>query len=252
MKKSLPVILLLAGTVPVLMLAEVVVSHLSQATAQVACCVPPAMPVMAARWAKYKTVTVIIEGGEAGLTASERQSIEDAFKHWNNLNSCATCINISFTGFQFGDDPSGADDTYWVQYKDEEGLASTGMNNASARTTLRRPIRRGHPTFLSLYVRSTMKHEIGHTVGIDDKFNCSQQCTIMCSPGTATAEITSCDDDKVIGIYCPTPTPTPESPPPCGTAGIFVLHPPAAAPVTLVRASKSQIPVWKRALGSVT
>jgi hypothetical protein len=163
-------------------------------------------------WSKDSTVTVVIEGGPEGLTDIERKAIEDAFTNWNKSSSCDTCTHVTFHGFQFGDDPAGAIGTYWVQYKDEEGAAGTTSmsGSTSARTTLRKAIRRGLPEYLPLYVRSVMEHEIGHTVGLEDKFDCSSPCTIMCHPATDQAVITYCDDNKVIEIYCPAPTESPE------------------------------------------
>jgi hypothetical protein len=151
--------LFLLGAASTLLLAGVLTSHLREANAQVECCIPPLMPVFAVKWPKYSTVTVIIEGGQGEFTDSERQSIEAAFTNWNNSNSCATCTNVSFNGFQFGNDPGGGGGTYWVEYKDEEGNASTGMSSTSAGTSLRRAVRRGLPQYLPLYVRSTMEHE---------------------------------------------------------------------------------------------
>jgi hypothetical protein len=78
------------------------------------------------------------------------------------------------------------------------------------------------------FVRTTARHETGHTVGLDNAGNCSPGTTVM-NPASGTETfITECDNTAVASqnsVY-PSPTPTPTSTPtPNNCDWVWELHP---------------------------
>ena len=163
MKRTLTLISCLIILAALLLLRNFV-SLPPRVEAQFSCCYPPLNPPAAAKWPKYYTVTVTIEGGSDGLTETERQAVEDAFRAWN-ASQAADCTQVVFTGFQFGADPGRTDKVFWVEFRDEEG--DPGITNITqgsvgpipfyyARTVLRRSIRRGTPSALPAYINPSL------------------------------------------------------------------------------------------------
>lgn len=192
------------------------------ADAQLSCCFPPTLSSSQGKIANSAQVTVTAENT---FTETERQAIQAAFVAWNGRNPCA---QITFSGFQFGVELTGGtstNPTYWVRYVDTFGdMGQTSFNHTLGRirratTVLFKGIRTGLPEFLPAYVRTVMKHVIGHTLFLNNVTNCPTPgtCSIMCSPIGSGADITSCDEGVLDLVYCPEPYPTYT----CDTEGCF-------------------------------
>lgn len=141
----------------------------------------------------------------------------------------ANCSGVTFVGFQVSATApsSDANNVHWVTYggvgpsqavtEAHSGLGPGNVRYTNAITILYSSIRSGNANNLPSFIRGVMRHEIGHTFGLDNAHNCpSQSSTVMYySPGIDSV-ITSCDSNVVKSIYCPppTPTPTPTPPPP--------------------------------------
>lgn len=174
------------------------------------------------------TVTI-----DTAFTEDERRLIEEGFRAWNAQPQSSSCADIVFGGFQFGTDPGFGTVTnpvYWVTYYGQTiGGGSTAHSASSgyisrASTTLDRSIRVSRiPGDNEIYAKSLVRHEIGHTLHLDDKYDCgSNLCTIMCDGTGLAPDITTCDDRKVRDIYRPAPTPTPT---PAGSACFLPVNP---------------------------
>jgi hypothetical protein len=175
------------------------------------CCDPQLKPPSAEKWSSNLTVTVTIS---RDFTDTERQLIEDAFRDWNGFK-LADCTNVTFIGFEFSDNPPvmGASNTHWVFYMPDNpdpgdtGVARNNFFNVSARTSLNGQIRTVNDK--ANWILSVMRHEIGHTFGLADTWNCPEGSTVMYGAAGLNRLITQCDLNVVKTVYCPTPSPTP-------------------------------------------
>lgn len=172
------------------------------------CCFPPTLSTITPKWPKGALVTVTIS---TQFTSDEKSDIIQAFQSWNNVQTCA---GIIFTGFQSSDEqPPISPNMYWVDYHDFDGYgavtATNGMAgfNAWARTFLYKPIRT-YEGNKRAYTRSVMRHEIGHTLRLENA-QCLCSLTVMSEVGAEDCFITTCDVSVVNDVYCPPPTPTP-------------------------------------------
>lgn len=175
------------------------------------CCNPTINNAMA-RWFEGSTVTVTIDSRY--LTEAERSKIEEAFNAWNDANA-TNGSNITFVGFQFSDSPppTGSNNTYWVTYQENvtagSGIAAaavthsmSGSGNITATTILSFAIRTGgSPDEIATYLLTVMEHEIGHTQGLDNAYNCPPGTTIMNDPLSFGQTVTECDKATVGSVY---------------------------------------------------
>jgi hypothetical protein len=183
---------------------------------------PPQLAALAPKWSQGASVTVTIS---SQFTSDEKNDIVQAFEAWN---SSQTCAGVSFHGFASSDtEPTPAINTYWVYYIDQGGVggvtaANGASNSAYAVTALYQPIRT-YGGDKRAYTRSVMRHEIGHTLHLDN-VPCPCSLSVMADTGGVDCLITSCDISIVNQAYCPTPTPTPTPTPSCGNHNYNMMH----------------------------
>ncbi len=194
-------------------------------SAQTPCLTPQPTAGAVAKWNQNSTVTVTIS---STFTEDERKKIEDVFKDWNDYKSL-NCAYVTFVGFQFADSPpANRSDTHWVIFDTRrppttaavttthgDGTSHPSSAIEYADTRVFAYIRDGSLPSRLEYLRGLMRHEIGHTFLLEDINSCSSaNQSAMCDPATEITVITSCDNNAIRNIYCPTSSPTPTPTPP--------------------------------------
>lgn len=177
------------------------------------CCNPPTFPLAAPRFARNSSVTVTIS---SAFTETERQSIITALGDWNTANasngSGVTFVLPPLTG----ETPVLVSGNQFIGYDPNRRGAENPMDSGGyAIMLLGSSIRiGGTPEGRAAYTRAMTRHEVGHTLGLANRGNCSpENCSVMCLSSLDTLEITPCDNTAVNTAYptpTPTPTPTPE------------------------------------------
>ncbi len=176
--------------------------------AQTPCCTPPPFSADAPRFARGANVAVYIDAN-SGFTPAEQQEITDGLKDWESQpNDAQIVFNVTVTSAL---PPPGTPNTLVVSYRDvysDLAIARTTINRSSngvyGTMVFFKNIRTGNPATLPGFVRSTGRHERGHTVGLDNADNCPAGSTIM-HPSFSGGEnfITPCDISAVEQVYCP-------------------------------------------------
>ncbi len=142
----------------------------AQTYSQIGCCNPsPYSTPTAAKWPRFATVRVTIS---TAFTETERQAIVDAFLDWNSANTL-NCSGVTFTDFSFSATPPPENSTYthWVKYQNNitnpagQTFIST---DPRAYTILTGSIGRVGMSELPAYIRGLMRHEIGHTLFLEN------------------------------------------------------------------------------------
>lgn len=196
-------------------------------SAQSSCCSPPTYPLSSPRFAPNSSVTVTIS---SAFTATERQSIITALADWNTANAA----NGSGVMFDLppltGETPVLVSGNQFIGYDPNRSGAENPMHqDGYAVMLLGTSIRTGGtPEGRAAYTRGMVRHEVGHTLELDNRNNCSpSNCSVMCTSSLDTLVITSCDNTAVGTAYpspTPTPTPTPEGPCDGWGEGWFIGH----------------------------
>lgn len=171
------------------------------AQAQSSCCNPPLFAPEAARFPQGAQVSVYIDAN-AGFTPNEQQEIKDGIQSWNTQqNDSQVNFNVTVATTL---PPIGTPNTIRVDYNDNYSnvaIAVTNMHRSGtanyAEMIFYKNIRSGAPATLPAFVRSTARHEPGHTLGLDNANNCPPGSTIMNLDFSRENFITSCDNNSV-------------------------------------------------------
>ncbi len=187
--------------------------------AQTQCCNPPHLSEAAARFPQGATVNVF-NSANSGFTATEQQMISEGTQDWNGQpNNSSVSYNVTVTS----NPPAvGANNTIVVRYNDNYStttVAALTMHQTGqpgligfsiyGEMVFNQNIRNSNPSTPPVVVmhqnftRETGRHEIGHTIGLDDAPNCPLGSTIMNPAGTGLTptetQITPCDNNTING-----------------------------------------------------
>lgn len=182
--------------------------------AQIFCPAPELYSPRKPKWAQGSVVTVTFNQGD--FSPEMRTAIQNAFKDWEIANTFSNCSGVRFTGFAettaYGAmPPVSALNAHHIYYGDvrpgnaaETSFRGSGPHITNAWTVIRRDIT---ATSFTSPPRSLMRHEIGHTLELNDSYSSPPGITVMSAQ--VNSGVTTCDNLVVSSAYCPTPTPTP-------------------------------------------
>ena len=208
--------------------------------AQTCSCTVPLRPAAVPRYPQNTTVIVCIDttglNTSSGFSDLEKQAIIDGISSWNNQRNNS---GITFTIQESTNPPTIPAQAHIavVQYQNQQNPAAIATTQTfssgpwvSNRIVFFQNIRNvfNVPQKQPPFVRTTARHEVGHTVGLDNAEDCSPGTTVM-NPATGSETfITECDNNAVASqnsVY-PSPTPTPTSTPtPNNCDWVWELHP---------------------------
>ncbi len=186
------------------------------------CCTPPPRPTAVPRYLQNTNVTVYINttglNTPSGFSDLEKQAIKDGIQNWNGQ---ANNSGVTFTVQETTSPPTVPAQAHIavVQYQNQQNpdaIADTQTFSSgpyvSNRITFYQNIRNvfNIPQNQPPFVRTTARHETGHTLGLGNADDCSPGTTIMNAASSGETFITNCDNNAVASqnsVY-PSPTPT--------------------------------------------
>jgi hypothetical protein len=178
------------------------------------CCIPALLSPQAARFAQGAQVTVYLDSS-SGFTGDELTLITDGIQSWNNVQSNA---GVTFTVVVTASPPApGTHNTVVGTYNDvhsNSAVAALTMHQDGdtiyGTLVFNQNIREGNEA-LPTVLRTTARHEMGHSQGLDNGYNCPPGSTVMNPSPNSETYVTPCDVDAInsVSTYPSTPTPTP-------------------------------------------
>lgn len=144
-----------------------------RANAQGTCCTPPHRYASFPKFPQGATVNVYIDDS-AGFTEIEEQAIKVGVENWNGqANNSNITFNVTIT---IDLPPTTSGNTIIVDFEDSPGIAGLQMFHSGPNVygiiTFHGNIRVGNPSWLPGFIRGVARHEIGHTMFLENADNC--------------------------------------------------------------------------------
>ncbi len=152
-----------------------------------------------------RQITVVIYD----TTTTQAGQMNEGIQTWNSFSDCA---NVNFNTATPAVNPSGTPpaDALWVtRGVNTQVFPRTDANNQMIAADIR--IHDEWSSGVPNALRGLLRHETGHTFGLNNAVGVDNSVTIMAGP---YQEIRSCDTEAVRRVYCAAPTPTPTPTPP--------------------------------------